>query len=59
MTTPNFKDLGLNEPICRSLDNENYEIPTPIQAGSIPFLLTGGDLLGCAQTGTGKMGRKT
>jgi ATP-dependent RNA helicase RhlE len=54
MTSPNFKELGLIEPICKSLQTEGYETPTPIQAGSIPQLIKGGDLLGCAQTGTGK-----
>lgn len=54
MNNKHFSNLGLIEPICRSLAAENYETPTPIQAQSIPHLLTGGDLLGCAQTGTGK-----
>ncbi len=49
-----FKDLGLSEPILRALDAEGYSVPTPIQAGSIPVILEGRDLIGCAQTGTGK-----
>ncbi|HTN76263.1 MAG TPA: DEAD/DEAH box helicase [Pirellulaceae bacterium] len=50
----NFQDLELAEPIQRALADENYTTPTPIQAMSIPHLLAGRDLLGCAQTGTGK-----
>ena len=49
-----FKDLNLIEPILRSLNTEGYTIPTPIQEKSIPVALAGRDLLGCAQTGTGK-----
>ncbi len=49
-----FKDLGLSEPILKALSAEGYETPTPIQAGSIPVILEGRDLIGCAQTGTGK-----
>ncbi len=54
MTTPTFLDLGVAEPICRALDAEGYTTPTPIQARAIPRLLAGKDLLGIAQTGTGK-----
>lgn len=50
----NFTDLGLAEPILKALQEEGYEKPTPIQAGSIPSLMEGRDLLGLAQTGTGK-----
>jgi ATP-dependent RNA helicase RhlE len=50
----NFKDLGLIEPILLALFEEGYTNPTPIQEQSIPILLEGKDLLGCAQTGTGK-----
>ncbi|MBC8109344.1 MAG: DEAD/DEAH box helicase [Anaerolineae bacterium] len=50
----NFADLRLAEPILRSLKHEGYENPTPIQAQAIPDILAGRDLLGCAQTGTGK-----
>ena len=49
-----FSDLGVAEPLCRALKAENYEKPTPIQARAIPHLLAGRDLLGIAQTGTGK-----
>lgn len=49
-----FAELGLAEPLLRALRAENYETPTPIQAQAIPSLLNGKDLLGIAQTGTGK-----
>jgi ATP-dependent RNA helicase RhlE len=49
-----FSDLGLAEPILRSLISEGYTIPTPIQAKAIPVVMEGKDILGCAQTGTGK-----
>ena len=49
-----FKELNLINPILKALDYEGYESPSPIQAEAIPPLLTGKDLLGCAQTGTGK-----
>lgn len=49
-----FKDLGIIEPILKALSAEGYTVPTPIQEQSIPILLRGKDLLGCAQTGTGK-----
>jgi len=49
-----FKDLGLTPAIQKALHEEGYTIPTPIQQQSIPILLKGKDLLGCAQTGTGK-----
>ena len=49
-----FEDLALVEPIRRALDEEGYTRPTPIQAQAIPDLLAGRDLLGIAQTGTGK-----
>ena len=49
-----FTDLQLSEPLLRALTAEGYEKPTPIQAQSIPSLLAGKDLLGIAQTGTGK-----
>ncbi len=49
-----FAELDLIEPIQRAVRAENYTTPTPIQAQSIPHLLTGRDLLGVAQTGTGK-----
>ncbi|MGE0765906.1 MAG: DEAD/DEAH box helicase [Hyphomicrobiaceae bacterium] len=50
----NFNDLGLAAPILKALDEEGYHTPTPIQAQAIPSLLAGRDLLGIAQTGTGK-----
>ncbi len=49
-----FKDLNLIEPITRALNEQGYEQPTPIQVQAIPIVLQGKDLLGCAQTGTGK-----
>ncbi|MCQ8849887.1 ATP-dependent RNA helicase CsdA [Alteromonas sp. 76-1] len=49
-----FKDLKLPEPILQALEKVGYEKPSPIQAESIPLLLEGHDLLGQAQTGTGK-----
>ncbi|MDX9696844.1 MAG: DEAD/DEAH box helicase, partial [Bacteroidales bacterium] len=49
-----FQSLNIIDPILKALKEEGYEIPTPIQAQSIPIILQGTDLLGCAQTGTGK-----
>ncbi|MHA8093648.1 DEAD/DEAH box helicase [Aquirufa lenticrescens] len=49
-----FESLHLIEPILKALKEEGYTNPTPIQAQSIPIVLRGTDLLGCAQTGTGK-----
>jgi ATP-dependent RNA helicase DeaD len=49
-----FADLGLAEPLLRVLTEVGYEAPTPIQAKTIPVLLAGKDLIGQAQTGTGK-----
>ncbi len=49
-----FENLNLIEPILRALKNEGYTTPTPIQQQSIPIVLQRKDLLGCAQTGTGK-----
>ena len=49
-----FAELDLMAPIARAVAEEGYETPTPIQARCIPHLLQGRDLLGCAQTGTGK-----
>lgn len=49
-----FEQLELIEPIQKALQQEGYTIPTPIQAEAIPYVLDGYDLLGCAQTGTGK-----
>ncbi len=49
-----FTDLGLNPALLKALDAEGYTVPTPIQAQAIPSVLAGKDLLGIAQTGTGK-----
>src|SRR6185295_15262412 len=49
-----FLDLGLAAPITRALTEERYETPTPIQAQTIPHVLAGRDVVGIAQTGTGK-----
>ncbi len=49
-----FGPLGLSEPILRALHDKGYLRPTPIQAQAIPTVLMGRDVLGCAQTGTGK-----
>jgi superfamily II DNA/RNA helicase len=49
-----FQDFGLAEPITRALKEENYLAPTPIQAQTIPLAMTGRDVVGIAQTGTGK-----
>ena len=49
-----FKELHLVAPILKALETEGYVTPTPIQEQSIPHILRGKDLLGCAQTGTGK-----
>ena len=54
LSLTNFTDLGLPAPILKALAAEGYDTPTPIQAQSIPHLLKGADLLGVAQTGTGK-----
>lgn len=49
-----FQDLNLIEPLLRAVRAEGYTDPTPIQAQAIPHVLAGNDLIGCAQTGTGK-----
>ena len=49
-----FESLKIIEPILRSLELEGYKVPTPIQQEAIPIVMSGKDLLGCAQTGTGK-----
>jgi len=54
VTKASFSDLDLIEPLLRALQAKNYTTPTPIQARAIPPLLAGKDLLGVAQTGTGK-----
>ena len=53
-STPSFRDLALSEPVLRALTDVGYEAPSPIQAATIPVLLSGVDMLGQAQTGTGK-----
>jgi ATP-dependent RNA helicase DeaD len=56
-TTPesiSFRDLALSEPVLKALEDVGYESPSPIQAATIPHLLEGKDVLGQAQTGTGK-----
>ncbi|MET0086194.1 MAG: DEAD/DEAH box helicase [Sedimenticola sp.] len=53
-TVPGFTNLGLIEPVLKALDDVGYETPSPIQAQTIPHILDGSDLLGQAQTGTGK-----
>jgi ATP-dependent RNA helicase RhlE len=50
----NFNELRIAEPILRALQTEGYSVPTPIQQQAIPIVLERRDLLGCAQTGTGK-----
>jgi ATP-dependent RNA helicase RhlE len=47
-------DFGFREPLMRAITDAGYETPTPIQAGAIPLVLTGADVIGTAQTGTGK-----
>src|SRR4051812_26713465 len=49
-----FDTLGLAEPLLRAVHEEGYTTPTPIQAQAIPAVLSGGDVMGGAQTGTGK-----
>jgi ATP-dependent RNA helicase DeaD len=51
---PSFRDLALSEPVLQALTDVGYESPSPIQAATIPVLLSGKDMLGQAQTGTGK-----
>jgi ATP-dependent RNA helicase RhlE len=53
-TVSTFSTLGLIDPVQRAVAAAGYEIPTPIQSQAIPHLLAGKDVLGCAQTGTGK-----
>lgn len=52
--SPSFKELGLSAPLLQQLEKLNYKSPTPIQAASIPVLLQKKDIMGLAQTGTGK-----
>ena len=53
-TQMNFADLALAEPLARALADKGYELPSPIQAAAIPPAMAGHDVLGLAQTGTGK-----
>ncbi len=53
-STLNFTQLNLAQPLLRALREEGYETPTPVQARAIPPVMEGRDVLGCAQTGTGK-----
>ena len=50
----NFSDLGLGPEVLRAIEEVGYDSPTPIQERAIPYVLMGRDVLGCAQTGTGK-----
>ena len=49
-----FSDLGLSPEVLRAVEDAGYTVPTPIQEQAIPYVLMGRDVLGCAQTGTGK-----
>src|SRR6478609_2291729 len=49
-----FADLGLSDPLLRAVTDSGYDTPTPIQKGAIPEVLKGKDIIGIAQTGTGK-----
>ena len=53
-TTPLFSDFNLSKPLMQALDDAGYEAPTPIQVEMIPHVLAGRDVVGQAQTGTGK-----
>ena len=53
-----FSDLALSPKILKAIESAGYETPTPIQAGAIPHALEGRDVLGIAQTGTGKTAGK-
>ncbi len=50
----NFEDFNLSKPLLRAIEARGYEVATPIQVDAIPQVMKGGDLVGCAQTGTGK-----
>ena len=50
----NFQDFSLAEPVLKTLTEVGYEVPTPIQEQTIPLVLAGRDVVGQAQTGTGK-----
>ncbi|MDN6124831.1 MAG: DEAD/DEAH box helicase, partial [Brevibacterium sp.] len=53
-TTPKFSELGLHPLVLQAVQAQGYETPTPIQAETIPALVEGRDVIGLAQTGTGK-----
>src|SRR5579872_1312902 len=50
----NFSELGLSAEVLKAVADAGYTAPTPIQEQAIPYVLMGRDVLGCAQTGTGK-----
>ena len=50
----NFSDFNLNDALTRALTEEKYVTPTPIQAQTVPIVMSGSDVIGIAQTGTGK-----
>jgi ATP-dependent RNA helicase DeaD len=54
METIRFEDLNLSSEILKAVENKGFEEATPIQAKSIPYILEGRDIIGQAQTGTGK-----
>ena len=54
MTIMKFKELNITEPILKAMEEKGYAVPTPIQGEAIPAALAKRDILGCAQTGTGK-----
>lgn len=56
LTTHTFREFDLPEPLLRGLDEVGFEFTTPIQAESLPISLSGKDVSGQAQTGTGKTG---
>jgi ATP-dependent RNA helicase RhlE len=49
-----FSEMNLIEPLLRAVDEAGYTEPTPIQEQTVKYVLAGDDVLGCAQTGTGK-----
>ena len=51
---PGFRELGLSRPLLKALNDIGYETPSPIQAKTIPLVQDGRDIIGQAQTGTGK-----
>lgn len=52
--TLNFQELNIAEPVLKAISQMNFQNPTPIQTQAIPVALSGSDIIGCAQTGTGK-----